>query len=76
MNPIDTMVSQRPTRKQDLCQTCGLDRNVVREALTEPVFWEHGYNGNALCVLNENRQTCVFAASGCDECKKVLGLED
>ncbi len=76
MNPINTMIAPRTQRKQDLCQTCGLDRNVVREALDEPVFWEYEYNGNTLCTLNENRQTCVFAASGCDECRKVLGLED
>lgn len=66
-------VAQKPTKAQDICQTCGLDRNMARETLSEPVWY--GSEESKHLVLNENRQTVVFAASGCDECKKMLGLD-
>jgi hypothetical protein len=70
LNSIDT--------KTELCQSCGLDRKVAREILSEPIFLI--VLNERTCrpqrIVNENRDLAEKAVYGCEECRKVLGLDD
>ena len=74
MNPTITIIRT----KTDVCQSCGLDRNVARDMLQEPLFImeEDYYTGMPRRVINETRDLAEKAAYDCEECRKVLGLDD
>jgi hypothetical protein len=46
--------------------------------LSEPVFLEviNERTGRPQRIVNENRDLAEKAAYGCEECRKVLGLDD
>ena len=83
LTALDRSTSVNPSsiiieRKTDVCQSCGLDRNVAREILAEPIFFAiiNEHTRKPQLTINENRDLCEKAASGCEECRKVLGLDD